>query len=74
MESKEKLSKIIEALESGKTLFFSTCLKHIKVTPKTYKKWQKSGYELFKADSKSVYIAEGKKFSCIDGCKITVEG
>jgi hypothetical protein len=66
----EKSNKLIELLESGKTLYITTPLRTTVISPKTYKKWKDKGLTLFKGD-KSLYMANGSKFVCIDYCKIT---
>ncbi len=74
MTPQQKIDKIIATIKEGKTLYFSTCTRSTKVTPKTLKRWEDAGNVLFKADSKSMYMAAGNRFDCIDYCKITVEG
>jgi len=71
MEPAYKISKIIDAINSGRTVFFTTHTKTIKVNKKTLDKFTKLGYNLFKADSKSIYMMSGTKYICIDYCKIT---
>jgi len=73
MTPSEKLSGIMDALESGRTVFISTHTHTTKVNLKALNKWRKAGYELFKASSKSLYMASGRKFVCIDYCRITVQ-
>ena len=72
MNAQEKINKMVETIKSGKTLVFSTYLKNIAVSPKTLAKWDASGYQLFKASGDSVLMASGKRYDCIDGCKITI--
>jgi len=72
MNATEKMNKIVETIKSGKTLVFSTYLKHIAVSPKSLAKWEASGHQLFKVSGNSVMMASGKKYNCIDGCKITI--
>jgi len=72
MNSKDKVQAIIKALESGKTIFVNTYTRSTKITPTTFKKWNAAGHTLFKADDKSMYMASGNKFVCIDYCQITV--
>lgn len=71
MTAQERLTKIEGLLKSGTTIYISTCLKSICVTPKTMEKWKKLGIPLFKASEKSLYVARGKNYDCIDYCKIT---
>ncbi len=64
---------ILSALSQGRTVYISTCMRHTKVTPKTLASWNKSGYALFKVSGNNLMMASGRKFVCIDGCKITVQ-
>jgi len=72
MAPQDKVNKLIELLQSGKTIHIHTCTRVTEITPKTYKRWAKNGHVLFKADDKSVYMANGNKFVCIDYNPITV--
>jgi hypothetical protein len=72
MSATDKMTKIIETIKSGRTLVFSTHLKHVQVSPKTLAKWEASGHNLFKVSGNSVFMARGKNYDCIDGCKITI--
>jgi hypothetical protein len=74
MSAAEKIQKIIDTIESGKTVYVCTAYRHTKITPKTLNNWKKSGFELLKASGKNMLMAQGKKYVCIDYCKITVEG
>lgn len=71
MTPQAKIAKIIETIESGKTVYISTALRVTPVTSKTLAKFRAAGYELFNADSKSTYMLSGKKYVCIDYCRIT---
>jgi len=71
MTPAERIKKIIGLVESGKTLYFSTPYRSIIVTPATLRRYKASGRTLFKSDKASSYIASGRSFLCIDGCKIT---
>lgn len=71
MKPKEKINKIVDLINEGKTVYFSTALKSIEVNKKVIDKFNKAGYDLFKSDGKSMYIRQGKSFVCIDYCKIT---
>lgn len=50
-------------LRAGHTVYLSTHLKHIKVTPKTFKGWEKAGVPLFKIDSEG-NLRMGKNIIC----------
>ena len=71
MEAIDKVNKILEVIESGKTVFITTATRSTKITPKTLKTWQKAGNTLLKAAGNSMYMASGNKFVCIDYCRIT---
>jgi hypothetical protein len=68
----ERLEYITNALNAGKSVIFSTYLRHIKVTPKTVASWKKSGHTLFKVSGDRLMMASGKNFICIDGCVINI--
>ena len=68
----ERLEYITNALNAGKSVIFSTYLRHIKVTPKTVASWKKSGHTLFKISGDRLMMASGKNFICIDGCVINI--
>ena len=68
----ERLEYITNALNDGKSVIFSTYLRHIKVTPKTVATWKNSGYTLFKVSGDRLLMASGKNFVCIDGCTINI--
>ena len=53
-------------------LLYSTALRHIKVTARDVAKFDAIGRPLFKADATSLYISAGKRYDCIDFCRITV--
>lgn len=74
MNADERIEKIVNAIESGKTVRFET---HLRVTPvnlKTLNKFRAAGYELFKAQGDSVMMRNGKRWECVDGCRVTVQG
>lgn len=68
----DKLAKILEVLAAGRTVYISTALKHVKVTNKNVKQFDAIGRPLFKTDGKSLWISAGKRYDCIDFCRITV--
>lgn len=67
----ELLSWITESLDSGKTVYISTALRTTKVTPKTAQQFMKVGRPIFRASDKSLYMAVGRRYDCIDYCQIT---
>jgi len=73
MTANEKITKIIETIESGRTVYFSTMLRHTPVNLRTLNKFRNAGYELFKANGDSIMMRNGKRWECVDGCKITVQ-
>lgn len=73
MKASEKLEAIERALDSGRTIYVSTYTNHTKITPKSAAKWADAGMDLFKVSGNSLYMAAGKRFDCIDYCKISVK-
>lgn len=69
MTPAEKVERLFTLLKEGKTLYISTTLRATRVTQKHVDKWEAAGRPLFKADGKSMYMASGKKYVCIDYCK-----
>lgn len=63
MTAAEKLNWIIDKLDKGMTVYFTTHLRSVAVKAK-----HKS---MLKATSKSLYIQRGKSWDCVDYCKIT---
>lgn len=72
MNAEQRIAKIIETIESGKTVYVYTSLRVVKVTPKTFKKFADSGRPLFKAAKDSMWMSFGNRYDCIDFCKFTV--
>lgn len=72
MTGTERMEAVVSAIESGKTVIFSTYTRAIEVSPKTLAKWRKNGHELFRADEKHLWMASGKSWTCMDYCRITV--
>ena len=66
------LKHILDSIKDGKTAYIATRLKTVKVDKKTLNKWDNSGYPLFKEANRSLFIARGRNYDCIDYCKITV--
>lgn len=72
MTPADKLAKILEVLNAGRTVFIATSLRVTKVTAKDLAKFAAIDRPLFKADASSLYISAGKRYDCIDFCRITV--
>ena len=74
MTATEKLDLINNALAAGKTVMISTMTRATKVTPKNAKKWAANGWTMFKLDGNSLLMAAGRRFDCIDYCRISTHG
>ena len=72
MNATDKLAKILEVLNAGKTIYIQTTLRTIKVTQKHVLKFAAINRPLFKADAKSLFISSGNRYDCIDFCKMTM--
>jgi len=65
-KAESALNFIKEQITSNHTVYISTPLRHIRVTPKTFKTWADSKHELFKIDSHGdLLMARGKNYDCI---------
>ena len=73
MTAQDKINKMIEVIEAGRTVYVTTCTRSTKITKATLARWTKNGHTLLKASGDSMYMASGSKFVCIDYCKITAE-
>ena len=73
MTASDKLARLLDVIQSGKTVYISTALRSTKVTAKDVAKFDRIGRPLFKADSKSLYMSVGKRYDCIDYCQFTVQ-
>jgi len=74
MTTQEKINKIIEIIESGRNVYFTTYInKTTVVSKRTLNRFRKAGHELFKAQGNSIMMLNGKKYICMNGCKITVD-
>lgn len=71
MTPTERLQWIRDHIDNGRTIVIATAFRAIEIAPKTWARWEKSGAPLFKATAKSLYIARGKSWDCIDYCQIT---
>lgn len=73
MNAQEKLSKLLSVLSSGKTVYISTYLRCTKITAKHIAKFEEIGRPLFKVSGNSLFMSVGKRYDCIDYCKVTME-
>jgi len=72
MTAQEKLERIQAGIESGKTVYLTTCLKIWKYTPSTVKRFVAAGAYPFKVSGNSLYQRRGKHWDCADGCGIVI--
>ena len=63
--ARRRVAAIIAHLEAGRTIYISTYTRSIKCT--------KAHIGMFKAARNGAYIQNGKRWDCIDGCKINVQ-
>jgi len=68
----ETLAWMLDALATGKTVRVATAWRVTDVTPKIAKKFADAGCPIFRASDKSIYMAAGRRYDCIDFCKIEV--
>lgn len=73
MTAAEKIAKMLEVIRSGRSIYIRTYTRAVKITKRDLARFEAGGHTLLKADDKSMYLASGKKFVCIDYCAITVE-
>lgn len=69
----ELLAWMNDSLASGQTVYVSTALRTTKVTPKLAQRFAAAGYPVFRASEKSLYMVAGRRYDCIDYCRITVQ-
>ena len=67
----EILAWITDALASNKTIYVSTATRVTKVTPKIAQQFDAVGRPIFRASDKSLYMSVGRRYDCIDYCRIT---
>lgn len=72
MTNAEKLEKIVEAIEAGKTVIFANYLTHTEVSPKTYRSFRDAGLDMFRATENHLLVNMGKRFESVNGCKVMV--
>lgn len=68
----ETLAWMLDALATGKTVRVATAWRVTDITPKIAKKFADAGHPIFRASDKSIYMAVGRRYDCIDFCKIDV--
>jgi hypothetical protein len=66
MTAQERLDIITQALGEGKVVTFTTHLKQIVIDQKVVKRFEKAGIPLFRVIGKSLYIARGGNWDCLD--------
>tara|TARA_Y100000815_G_scaffold232876_2_gene223915 strand:+ start:134719 stop:134970 length:252 start_codon:yes stop_codon:yes gene_type:complete len=66
MTGAEKIKKIMEIINSGKTVQFRSGLSCINVDAKAVSRFEKAGAEMFKASGNSIYIASGRNWKCLN--------
>ncbi|MFA6198968.1 MAG: hypothetical protein WC679_01015 [Bacteroidales bacterium] len=71
MTFQEKVDKLIKLLNENRTVYIQTIYRTIVVTKKTFDKFNNLNIELFKADNTGFYIRNGKRYDCLNGCKIS---
>jgi len=71
-DAKAKIDSMLAAIESGSVVYISTHTRSTKINKAALDRWTKAGLELLKASGESMYMASGRKFVCIDYCKITI--
>ena len=61
------VSEIESKIDSGLTMYISTCTKQIKITKKVLDNWRKAGVSLFKddKDGHGFYIARGRQYDYV---------
>lgn len=66
MNGATKIEKIMETINSGKTVQFRSGMSCINVDKKTVNRFKKAGAELFRSEGKSIFIARGRNWDCLD--------
>ena len=64
-KARRRVAAIVAHLEAGRTVYISTYTRSVKCT--------KKHAGMFKAARNGAYIQSGKRWDCIDGCKVTVQ-
>jgi hypothetical protein len=66
----EMKSAIITRLESGSTVTITNGRGGVKITPRNWRSWKKSGFELLKIEGAHLCVARGNRYDSILGCQI----
>jgi hypothetical protein len=61
---------MIEWINNGGTVVIANYLHAWQVTKKTLDRFEKAGMTFFKIKNNELFVANGKKYVCIDGCAI----
>ena len=69
-DAQKKLDWITEQVNAGRTVVIGTHYKAWEINKRTFDRFDKAGSQLFKTDTKSLYMARGKNWDCIDYCSI----
>lgn len=72
MTAQEKLDKIMQAIQAGRTLYIGTYTRCTKIDAACVKRFEKVGASVLKASGNSLYVARGRNWDCIDGCAIRI--
>jgi len=73
MTAQEKLTAILTAIQSGRTIYVSTMTRATKIRKADVAKFDKIGRPLFRVQGNSLYMSVGKRYDCIDYCQVTTE-
>ena len=70
MTATEKLDAISKALEAGRTIYVRTHTHSTKVTPRTAARFAATGRPVFKATGNDLWMTSGRKYVCINWCRV----
>jgi len=70
MNATEKLSKMLNVIDNGMTLYITNYLHCWKINKKTVANFSKKGYDVLKVKNDEIYMLSGKNYVCITGCLI----
>lgn len=72
MNAIQKLVQITRELTNGNAIYVTTMTRSMVVTPKQFFRCKAKGVDVFKVKGASLYLMTGKRYDCIDFCRITV--
>lgn len=72
MTNEARLNAIIEAFQQNRILYVQTAYRTWKITAKTFAAFERTQTPLFKLSGASLYMRLGKRYDCIDYCRLTV--